>query len=56
MNYKKLLKFDYYLRAWLQAWGLAHSCLHSGGLAPHGVGGYKTVDPQWHEISSKPRK
>ncbi len=30
------------------------SLLHSGGLVPHAIGGYKTDSPQWQRSSSKP--
>ena len=29
-----------------QGWLLVHGWLHSGGLAPQGIGGYWTVSPQ----------
>lgn len=39
---------------WSHSCLLVHMFLHSGGFVPQGMGGYKTVIPQWHASSSKP--
>lgn len=46
--------FDFVSPGWGHECVLEQGLLHSGGGVPHGIGGYKIADPQWHVSSEKP--
>ena len=49
-------KIESIMPGWWHAWVREQGLSHSGGGVPHGMGGYKTVAPQWHVKSSKPEQ